>query len=422
MNSANPDTHPASLVTYDHEQALLGEIMTNRQAWGNIAGLVCAEDFSAEVHGDIYQRMQALSEEGLDISPITLWPRLCDNPELVSLGGAGYLTGMMASVVRIGAAPSLAREIRESSRRRELIQYLEEVCRRLLDLDYPLSEAAALAAQAVEKACEGEKECVTEHVIIEQIVAELSKNPDIDATGLTALDETMWGGLHRGRTYAFAAKEKEGKTTLAHTISYNLNEAGVQHAYFALEMGSDQIVHRQLARRLDINSLKFLTERSPGFASTVASAGFSGPNNVLHSNCAGITLDELRSQIGRLVTRHRKLRGIIVDYWQLVEGREKHHTEEQFLRTVAQTLANLGKRYGIWIIIIAQLNDAGELFGGRGLKKACDQLYNLRREPDGDRAWLEMVVTRYGPKANAGSPAEAALIFDNRIGPYFKNP
>ena len=69
-------------------------------------------------------------------------------------------------------------------------------------------------------------------------------------TGIEKLNQAMEGGMYAGKLYGIVGRKKMGKTMLAGTISTNLQQSGVKHLYLALEMGSEEIHQRNMARML----------------------------------------------------------------------------------------------------------------------------------------------------------------------------
>jgi hypothetical protein len=84
-------------------------------------------------------------------------------------------------------------------------------------------------------------------------------------------------------------------------------------------------------------------------------------------------------------------------------------------------MANYGRRHGLWCILLAQMNREGNLFGGNGLRKACDQLYMI--ETCGEYSeygrWLRMDASRYTFKGDIGSEQLPSLMLNTSEGPYF---
>lgn len=252
----------------------------------------------------------------------------------------------------------------------------------------------------------------TNKQVRETILKNLEMPPDNYSTGIKCLDEAMGGGLYQGFTYGFAGAEKSGKTTLAHTISFNLD---CPHVYFAMEMGSMQIEQRNISRQLKFNPLKFLHSAS-NLRNTVHTA--QPKDNIYYCDAIGYTVEKI-TQAALMAKIKHGIKGFIVDYWQLIQG--KSHTEEAHLRHVAQHIANFARKNGLWCILLAQMNTEGKLFGGNGLRKACDQLYMIHHceSPETGR-WLQMDASRYTLKTDIGNEDCPEIYLETREGLYFR--
>lgn len=235
------------------------------------------------------------------------------------------------------------------------------------------------------------------------------------STGVHCLDVGMAGGLYEGFTYGLCGAEKMGKTTLAHTISYNLN---IPHLYIAMEMGARQIEERNVARELGENSLKFLSRKIE--KNRVETARMN--ENLYYADAPGWSLDDIIQSVSSARVKHG-IKGFIVDYWQLIT-QDNSWSEERHLRKCAQDLSNFARKNKMFCIILAQMNKDGHLFGGNGLRKACDQLYMINPcdMPNGsDRyRWLGQDATRYTEKQDIGAEDSPALFLETNSGPYFR--
>lgn len=228
------------------------------------------------------------------------------------------------------------------------------------------------------------------------------------------LNTAMGGGLYEGFTYGFCGAEKAGKTTIAHSISHMLD---CPHLYIAMEMGAKQIEERNLAKDLQINSLKFL-EAGDGLKNKVETA--PQKDNVIYYDAPGADLNEIQRYIGMAKIKYG-IKGFILDYWQLVGGQQRGESEEKHLRHVAQSLANYARKNKVWCILLAQMNKDGQLFGGNGLRKACDQLYMIEQCEHSDYGrWLRMDASRYTFKADVGSDHSPSLTLNVKSGPCFE--
>lgn len=101
-----------------------------------------------------------------------------------------------------------------------------------------------------------------------------------------------------------------------------------------------------------------------------------------------------------------------------MEGPDRS-TEEQKLRHTAQTLANFARRQKLWCLLLVQRNADGKLFGGGGLKKACDQLYFIETIEGSENArWLLMDASRYTARADVGGTTDPVFVLNKKSGPY----
>jgi len=286
--------------------------------------------------------------------------------------------------------------------------------------DRPASQISADISSEITKHTGGSYQVKSKQQVAEQAIQSIELPQACYPTQLPSLDNAMGGGLYAGFTYGIGGPEKAGKTTFAHTISYNLNESEVPHAYIALEMGSLQIEQRNIARKIGCNSLVF-RQRGLDDDDHMKQKILHHTANVKpytwYLDMPGSTIQEIEAELARLVIK-QKISGFILDYWQLVGGRSKGDTEERHLREVAQWCANFARRHNIWCILLAQLNDNGELFGGKGLKKACDQLYYIRVADDGKGLYLQMNESRYTPACDVGDSVNPAFRVNVQAGPH----
>ena len=413
----------AVLYADEAETSLLGCLLVHPGTWTSIAGYVRKEDFYSPVHGRLFAAIALSRESGGIPTAVTLAPQFELDEDMAALGGSrAYIANLCSFAFSPSSASEYARHIRDVASRREFFNLMRDAQDKSVQFSTPLTEIVASTVSAASRIDNGEVGSMSQSEVFGSVLDEIGTPRPCDSTGIEALDHAMQGGLYRGWTYGFAAHEKVGKTTLAHSISYNLNMAGVRHTYIALEMGKEQLSQRQLARRAGINSLAFLQPHGDTrFLNRMREVAASIPDNVQYLNLYQADFDTLKARLSREVLREN-IAGFILDYWQLVGGVRKGQSEEAHLREVSQWIASFCREHRVWSIVIAQLNDNEKTFGGSGLTKACDQLYKLYRCTSvgcENHAWLEMAVTRYTPKTDVGSDISPSLIMRKDIGPYF---
>jgi len=311
-----------------------------------------------------------------------------------------------------------ADHIKDLSQRRAFLDLTFEALDRLEDMETPGQEIFSRFSGQIQKlaASEGRK-VKTKREVAKLITENLDKKTPCYWTGINAVDNAMGGGMYAGRMYGFAARKKVGKTVLLGSISDNLNAAKVPHLFIAMETPAVEIEQRNIAQTGKFNSIHFLRRDNKTLDDRVRDISSKTTEYARFYDAPGATFDEIKSEIMREIIANG-IKGVVLDYWQLVQGRGSKDTEELHLRNVAQGLADICRREGIFVAIAAQVNQDGNTRGGEGLKLACDQYYTLHREKDSQHSWLEMEESRYTIYQNAGSDEIPGLIMAKH-GPAF---
>ncbi|MFW6221973.1 MAG: DnaB-like helicase C-terminal domain-containing protein [Bacteroidota bacterium] len=383
----------------EFEEQLIGTLLNNPQSIteANIA----AEDFYDSLNAEFFMRIVDGFKNGEYITEIKLisqYPeyrehiqRLCRN-NINTQNARGYAEEIyrLALLRRIS---QLSSDVKKNSNPHDIISYIMS-----MDGD-------------------SKRKCsYSWNELTDLVFDDLESDLDFYPTGFRLLDKIMGGGLYEGYVYGIAGKEKSGKTTLAHTISYNLE---CNHLYVAMEMGAKQIHQRNIARSINRNSLDFLHEAER--KKIIPEKSKVEQRNAYLMDAAGWSWADIKREIIRHKIRYG-IKGFIVDYWQLIQESEKGETEEYSMRKSAQAIADFCRNSGLWCICLAQMNKQGDLFGGGGLRKACDQLYFIKQPDENapkeqqNQRWLRMGASRYTPLFDAGREGVHPFFIDN-IGP-----
>lgn len=400
----------------DAEYALIGWVLANNKIM-TIVGDLKADDFYSEPHCDIFQAIEVLNRNGEGISPFTIMP-LLKNKDVFDISGGciKYLSGALVASNTYPMPEILAVHIIKLAKDRRF----KQACSNAVDMK--IEEAAPLIIKAANEATTDKKRInlKNNYEVSIEILEDLKNETKPFSTGMANLDEAMGGGLYTGKSYGFAARKKVGKTSLASTVSHNLNMSGIKHLFICGEMSAKEIHQRVLARQTQSFTSAFRSDygQSPDFSMKIARATHDMPKNVLYSDAPALTFDELKQIVLGAHERY-KIQGFILDYWQLVGGKGKSQSTAEHLDEVAQWIADICRKIGVWSITMAQINQEGNTRGGEGIRLAFDQLYQLHRpdlsQPD---AWLEMMETRYTQWMNIGDEHNAGMLMRDH-GQYF---
>lgn len=371
------------------------------------------EDFFYGIHSEIFSKMVDVFNEKKTFSKsdFILW---IQGKDTGTKDPVEYLEALMDSgALNRNSLIEHSEIVIEFSKKRKIDAIVRQISR-----DIHGKSSTEIMADISKSIAEGigESKIKTSIEVMNEIRTSLDMPKEAFSTGIQAFDDALGGGIYQGYTYGLCGAEKSGKTTLAHTVSFNLK---CPHLYVAMEMGSSQIHTRNISRELEVNSLRFLSHRDEMKERIKES---KGNDNIFYLDLPGGNMEEILQNVTTAIVKHG-IKGFIVDYWQLVEGQLNGESEEKHLRRVAQGFANYARKQGVWCILLAQMNKEGGLFGGNGLRKACDQLYMIEfadEDPQQRYRWLRMDASRYTPKNDVGSSDKPALILDFKSGPYMR--
>jgi len=142
-----PKAIPYSL---DAEEALLSSIMIDPAALPGVLNLVKPEYFYLQKHTWIMTAMRDVADRGDPVDIVTIIAQLEQAGQLAAVGGATYLTQLMAAAPSALNAPTYAKLIYDTWRRRQLVNAATEMVRLAYDESQPIdgNMAAHLSTMA----------------------------------------------------------------------------------------------------------------------------------------------------------------------------------------------------------------------------------------------------------------------------------
>ena len=103
------------------EQALLGAVLINNEAFDRVSGFLQPNHFFEPLHGRLYEVMGKLIHAGKHASPITLKTFFVSDPPIGDLTVAQYLGRLAANATTVINAQAYGRTIYDLAVRRDLI-------------------------------------------------------------------------------------------------------------------------------------------------------------------------------------------------------------------------------------------------------------------------------------------------------------
>ncbi len=348
------------LYTVDAEQAVLGGLMLDNDAWERLAGRISEADFFSRDHRFIFRAIAHLAGDDQPRDAVTIAEHLDNSGDLEKLGGMGYLATLASNIPSAANIETHARIVRDRSERRRIAENLREMLDTLPSAE-SASEALADAQARLEaiavasngKAANWSTVLQAGLEAIDEAAARRQRGGTVGVpTGLPTLDART-GGIHGPRLWVAAARPSIGKSALTLQIALHAASRGHRAGILSLEMGIDEIAQRALANRLGLN----LTKLAQGHDQELtAAAKGSGKLSKF-----GLFIDDDSYTLGAIVSRITEWRRresidfAIVDHIGLIEG-EETASRVDHLGKVSRTLKKLAKRLDMPIVAVSQLN------------------------------------------------------------------
>ncbi|WP_173931289.1 replicative DNA helicase [Chelativorans sp. Marseille-P2723] len=366
------------------EQALLGAILVNNDAFYRVSDFLKPDHFYEPLHRKIYSVAGELIRMGKVANPVTMKTFLPANEKVGEMTVAQYLARLAAEAVTVINAADYGRAIYDLAIRRALITVGEDMVNIAYDAPVDMAPQAQIEdaeRRLFELAETGRYDGGFESfgdatkTAIDMANAAFMRDGHLSgiATGLRDLDLRM-GGLQPSDLIILAGRPGMGKTSLATNIAYNIASAyePVQQAdgsfkaanggvvgFFSLEMSSEQLATRIISEQTEIPSSKIrrgeITEAD--FEKLVGCAQMMQKIPLFIDQTGGISIAQLAARARRL-KRQRGLDVLVIDYVQLMQGSSARAQQNrvQEITEITTGLKALAKELGVPIVALSQLS------------------------------------------------------------------
>ena len=366
------------------EQALLGAILVNNDAFYRVSDFLKPGHFFEPLHREIYKVAGDMIRMSKTANPVTIKTFLPADEKVGDMTVAHYLARLAAEAVTIINAADYGRAIYDLATRRALITVGEDMVNIAYDAPVDMSPQEQIedAERRLFELAEtgrydGGFESFTDAVKIAVDMANAAYMRDGGlsgiATGMRDLDRRM-GGLQPSDLIVLAGRPGMGKTSLATNIAFNIAEAyqPVQQAdgsftaanggvigFFSLEMSSEQLATRIISEQTEIPSSKIRRGEisETDFEKLVACSQTMQKIPLYIDQTGGISIAQLAARARRL-KRQRGLDVIVIDYIQLMQGTSQRAAQNrvQEITEITTGLKALAKELGVPIIALSQLS------------------------------------------------------------------
>jgi replicative DNA helicase len=366
------------------EQALLGAILVNNDAFYRVSDFLKPNHFYEPLHRKIYEVAGELIRMGKMANPVTIKTFLPADEKVGDMTVAQYLARLAAEAVTIINAVDYGRAIYDLATRRALITVGEDMVNIAYDAPVDMSPAEQIedAERRLFELAEtgrydGGFESFSDAVktAIDMASAAYMRDGHLSgvSTGLRDLDKRM-GGLQASDLIILAGRPGMGKTSLATNIAFNIAQAyepeqqadgsfkaknGGVIGFFSLEMSAEQLATRIISEQAEVPSSKIrrgdLNEAD--FEKLVVCTQSLQKIPLFIDSTGGISIAQLAARSRRL-KRQRGLDVLVIDYIQLMQGSSAKASQNrvQEITEITTGLKALAKELSVPIIALSQLS------------------------------------------------------------------
>ena len=354
------------------EQALIGGLMLNAQAWDKIADVVVGDDFYRKDHRMIFAAISNLVEAGSPCDVVTVSEHLDGRGELEQAGGLEYLATLANETAGAANARAYAKIIRETSTLRALINAGNEISGNAFtsgerSAAQILDEAERLVFEIAEKGSRGRQGFKSLKQILPEAVdrIDLLHQAEGSITGLSSgyhEFDKLTAGLQAGDLIIVAGRPSMGKTTLALNMAENAAIGSkVPTAIFSMEMPSQQLAFRMISSlgRVDQTHLRTGNFPDEDWSRINTAVQLMSEAPIFIDDTPSLSPTEIRARARRLHREHG-LGLIVIDYLQLmqVEGSKENRATE--ISEISRSLKALAKELEVPVVALSQLNRSVE--------------------------------------------------------------
>ncbi|WP_157015192.1 replicative DNA helicase [Mesorhizobium xinjiangense] len=366
------------------EQALLGAIMVNNDAFYRVSDFLQPSHFYEPLHRKLFEDAGKLIRMGKTANPVTLKNFVPAEDKVGDMTVAQYLARLAAEAVTVINAADYGRAIYDLATRRALITVGEDMVNIAYDAPVDMSPTdqiedaeRRLFELAETGRYDGGFESFSDAVKTAIDMANAAYMRDGHLSGISSgfrdIDAKL-GGLQSSDLVILAGRPAMGKTSLATNIAYNIASAYVpaQQAdgsfkaanggvvgFYSLEMSSEQLATRIISEQTEISSSKIrrgdISETD--FEKLVACSQIMQKTPLYIDQTGGISIAQLAARARRL-KRQRGLDVIVIDYVQLMQGSSARSSQNrvQEITEITTGLKALAKELNVPIIALSQLS------------------------------------------------------------------
>lgn len=368
----NSENTPAPQIvphSREAEEAVIGAVLINPEAYYDVASFLHADDYYIHRHRWIWESFTRLHDRRIPIDFLTVTEDLEQNGQLAEVGGPAYITALINNVPTSLHAEAYGRIVESNAIRRRMLAAANDIAK----LAYQQDATVETVMDEAEKAIFGVSERRTTRDLhsIQEVLSEYYDRVDQLAsrdgetygvpTGFTDLDRLL-GGLQPSDLLIVAGRPGMGKTAFMLSAAKNAAQKYKKHvAIFSLEMSNEQLVQRIISQETGIDAQRLRLGQLEGdeWALFAHAVEVLSDTVMFLDDTPALTPLQLRTKCRRLHAEFN-LDLILVDYLQLMTSGARNENRVQEVSYISRNLKVLARELNVPVLAAAQLSRAVE--------------------------------------------------------------
>ncbi|MEO0161227.1 MAG: replicative DNA helicase [candidate division WOR-3 bacterium] len=350
------------------EESVLGSALLDETAVAKILEILREEHFYSPANQKIFRAIVDLYNHNVTPDLVTVTDWLRKNKILEEIGGADYLSNIVAGVITTANVEHHARVVLDKAIKRNLIKSAMDILKDAFEDAHTAAEmvdtAQNLIFQIKEKGLR--KEPMPIKVFISQILETAERRRGSRRlitgieTGFYKLDE-LTSGFQKGDFIIIAGRPSMGKTAFALNIAAHAAiKNNVPVAIFSLEMSAESVAQRMLCSeaRVNLRNLRSNILTDQDWVNLATAAGNLDRAPIFIDDTAALTMLELKTKARRLKVDH-DIQLVIVDYLQMIAGTpgiKQPVSRQQEISEISRALKALAKELDVPLVVVSQLS------------------------------------------------------------------
>lgn len=350
------------------EQAVLGALMLDGEAWDKIVDRLVVDDFYHKQHRIIFEGIARLARKDQPFDSVTLAETLKAQHQLDGCGGEVYLFEIANATPSAANVTAYADIVRERALLRQLVTIGTDMIEMGYDprdqeaktiLDRTESMIFKIAEQRqVTQGPEGLGSIMTRTT--DQIDTLCQNKGQVTGlkSGFVDLDK-MTSGFQPSDLVIVAARPSMGKTVLGMNIAEHAAINGKKPVIvFSLEMTSEALGMRMISSlgRINQQRLRSGNLNDDDWPRLTSAVSMLSEAPMFIDDTPGLTAVEMRARARRVARRHGQLGMILVDYLQLMQGSGQRENRTLEISEISRMLKLLAKEMECPVVALSQLN------------------------------------------------------------------